>query len=123
LLRTTMAQTLLAGAQFSLSDMDPRQRQTVMAAIGAGAQYGVLLPFSRDHELEADQMGLLYMARAGYDPREAISFWERMSDTGGQQPPEFASTHPSHGTRIERLREYMPKAVGEYEKRAARTER
>src|SRR5688572_6878720 len=105
LLRTSMAQTIMAGAQFSFTDMDPRQRQAVMAAIGAGAQYGVLLPFSREHELEADQMGLLYMARAGYDPREAISFWERMSGAGGQQPPEFASTHPSHGTRIEQLRE------------------
>ena len=122
LLRTTLTQTIMAGAQFSLGDMDPAQRQAVMAAIGAGAQYGVLLPFSRDHELEADQMGLLYMARAGYDPREAISFWERMSDAGGQQPPEFASTHPSHGTRIQELREFMPKATAEYEKRATRSE-
>ncbi len=123
LLRTSMAQTLMAGAQFSLSDMDPRQRQAVMAAIGAGAQYGVLLPFSREHELEADQMGLLYMARAGYDPREAISFWERMGNAGGQQPPEFASTHPSHGTRIEQLREFMPKAIAEFEKSSAQSTR
>lgn len=123
LLRTSMAQTVMAGAQFSLGDMDPGQRQAVMAAIGAGAQYGVLLPFSREHELEADQMGLLYMARAGYDPREAVSFWERMGSSGGQQPPEFASTHPSHGTRIEQLREFMPKAVGEYEKRSAQSAR
>ena len=123
LLRTTMAQTVVMGAQFSLGDMDPGQRQAVMAAIGAGAQYGVLLPFSRDHELEADQMGLLYMARGGYDPREAISFWERMSSAGGQQPPEFASTHPSHGTRIQELREFMPKAMAEYEKRSARSAR
>jgi predicted Zn-dependent protease len=119
LLRTTMAQTIMAGAQFSLGDMDPSQRRAVMAAIGAGAQYGVLLPFSREHELEADQMGLLYMARAGYDPGEAISFWERMGSVGGQQPPEFASTHPSHGTRIQQLREFMPKAVAEFEKRSA----
>ena len=123
LLRTSMAQTLMAGAQFSLSDMDPRQRQAVMGAIGAGAQYGVLLPFSREHELEADQMGLIYMARAGYDPREAISFWERMSSAGGQQPPEFASTHPSHGRRIEELREFLPKAMAEYEKHSARSAR
>ncbi len=115
LLRTTLAQTLMAGAQFSLSDMEPGQRQAVMAAIGAGAQYGVLLPFSREHEVEADQMGLLYMARAGYDPRAAIAFWERMSTAGGQQPPEFASTHPSHATRIEQLRAFMPKAMAEFE--------
>ena len=123
LLRTSMAQTLMMGASFSLSDMDPRQRQTVMAAIGAGAQYGVLLPFSREHELEADQMGLIYMARAGYNPNEAISFWERMSEAGGQQPPEFASTHPAHGTRIEQLREFMPRATAEYEKRLAESRR
>ena len=115
LLRTTLAQTLMVGAQFSFSDMEPGQRQAVMAAIGAGAQYGVLLPFSREHESEADQMGLLYMARAGYDPREAIAFWERMSTAGGQQPPEFASTHPSHASRIEQLREFMPKAMAEFE--------
>lgn len=120
LLRSTLTQTLMAGAQFSFSDMDPGQRQAVMAAIGAGAQYGVLLPFSRDHELEADEMGLIYMARAGYDPREAVAFWERMSTAGGQQPPEFASTHPSHGTRIEQLRAFMPKAVAEFEKSAPR---
>jgi metalloendopeptidase OMA1, mitochondrial len=117
LLRTSLAQTVLAGAQFSMSDMDYQQRQAVMAALGAGAQYGVLLPFSRDHELEADQIGLLYMARGGYDPREAITFWQRMSQSGGQQPPEFASTHPSHGTRIAQLQEFMPKAVAEYEHR------
>lgn len=117
LLRTSMAQTLITGAQFSLGDMDPGQRQAVMAAIGAGAQYGVLLPFSREHETESDQMGLLYMARAGYDPREAIAFWERMSQAGGQQAPEFASTHPSHGTRIAQLQEFMPRAMAEYEGR------
>lgn len=115
LLRSSLTQTLMAGAQFSMGDMDYQQRTAVMAALGAGAQFGVLLPFSRDHETEADQMGLLYMARAGYDPRASIEFWERMRETGGNQPPEFASTHPSHGTRIENLRAFMPKAVAEYE--------
>jgi metalloendopeptidase OMA1, mitochondrial len=114
LLRSSVAQTLMAGAQFSLSDMDYGQRQAVMAALGAGAQYGVLLPFSREHELEADQIGLLYMARAGYDPREAITFWKRMSQAGGQQPPEFASTHPAHATRIQQLEQFLPKAMAEY---------
>lgn len=117
LLRTSLAQTLLMGASVSMGDMDSSQRQAVMAALGAGAQYGVLLPFSREHETEADEMGLLYMARAGYDPREAIAFWERMSQAGGAQPPEFASTHPAHGTRIENLRAFLPKAIAEYEKR------
>jgi predicted Zn-dependent protease len=116
LLRSSMAQTLMMGASLSLGDMDPQQRQAVMGALGAGAQYGVLLPFSRDHEAEADAMGLIYMARAGYDPRESISFWERMSESGGRSPPEFMSTHPSHGTRIEHLRASMPKAIAEYER-------
>ena len=116
LLRTSLAQTALAGANFSMGNMDSGERQTIMAALGAGAQYGVLLPFSREHETEADQMGLIYMARAGYDPREAITFWERMSNAGESQPPEFASTHPSHGRRIEDLKALMPKAVSEYEK-------
>ena len=121
LLRTSLAQTILAGAQFSLTDLEPQQRYAVMAALGAGAQYGVLLPFSRDHETEADEMGLLYMARAGYNPEEAIGFWQRMAQAGGAQPPEFASTHPSHGTRVEHLREFMPKAKAAYtEARSAR---
>ncbi len=115
MLRTNVAQTVMAGAQFSFSDMDPRQRQMVMAALGAGAQYGLLLPFSREHENEADAMGLLYMARAGYDPREAIAFWQRMEQAGGGQPPEFMSTHPSHTTRIQRLNAEMPKALQEYQ--------
>ena len=120
LLRSSLAQTFMTGASLSMSEMDPQQRYTIMAALGAGAQYGVLLPFSREHESEADEMGLLYMARAGYDPRAAISFWERMSEAGGRQPPEFASTHPSHGTRIEHLRALMPKATAEYERARVR---
>jgi predicted Zn-dependent protease len=116
LLRTTLAQTALAGASASLGDLDYRERQTIMAALGAGAQYGVLLPFSREHETEADKMGLIYMARAGYDPRAAISFWERMSEAGQRQPPEFASTHPSHERRIEDLKAFLPNAISEYTK-------
>jgi predicted Zn-dependent protease len=115
LLKQQATQTLMTGVQFSLGDMSYEQRRAVMAAIGAGAQYGFILPFSRDHESEADYIGLMHMARAGYDPREAIDFWGRMSSAGGgNQPPEFASTHPSHGTRIERLKAAMPKALEEY---------
>lgn len=116
LFRHSIAQTAMIGASMSLGDMDPGQRQTILALLGAGAQFGVLLPFSREHENEADEMGLLYMARAGYDPRESIDFWKRMSQAGGNQPPEFMSTHPSHGTRVERLQAFMPKAMAEYEK-------
>lgn len=115
LLRTSVAQTVLAGAQFSLSDLEPQQRYAVMAALGAGAQYGLLLPFSRNHETEADEMGLIYMVRAGYNPQEAVAFWKRMQTAGGggtgRQPPEFVSTHPSHETRIQHLRAFLPKAI------------
>lgn len=120
LLRTTLAQTVMTGAQFSFSDMDRSQRHMILAALGAGAQFGVLLPFSRQHETEADEMGVLYMARAGYNPEAAISFWERMQQaSGGAQPPEFASTHPSGETRIAHLREIMPRAQAEYTKASA----
>jgi predicted Zn-dependent protease len=119
LLQSKLTQTLMAGANASLAlgDMDPRQKMEVMAALGAGAQYGVLLPFSRSHESEADEVGLYYMARAGYDPHEAIAFWERMEQSSSSpQPPEFASSHPSHGTRIARLKEHMPRAEEEFSK-------
>jgi predicted Zn-dependent protease len=117
LLRTSLAQTIMTGAQFSFSDMDLNQRQMILAALGAGAQYGVLLPFSRQHETEADEMGVIYMARAGYDPEQAIAFWERMQGaSGGSRAPEFASTHPSGETRIADLRAIMPRAKAEYAK-------
>jgi predicted Zn-dependent protease len=117
LLQSKLSQTLLTGANASLAlgDMDPRQKMEVMAALGAGAQYGILLPFSRSHESEADEVGLYYMARAGYDPHEAIQFWERMEqNSSGPQPPEFASSHPSHGSRIARLKEHLSQAQQEY---------
>ena len=114
--QNSLMQTALVGAAYSLSDMDNQKRQAIMGLLGAGAQYGVILPFGREHETEADQMGLRYMARAGYDPRESIGFWERMSQTGGAQPPEFMSTHPSHGSRIENLKAFLPQAIEEYEK-------
>lgn len=102
-------------AGMSVGDMDPGTQRMVMAAIGAGAQYGVLLPFSRDHETEADRIGLLVAAHACFDPREAPRLWERMDQAGsGRQPPEFMSTHPNHGTRIRQLEEWMPEAMEIY---------
>ncbi len=117
LFKQKAAQTIMTGVQFSLGDMSYEQQRAVMGAIGAGAQYGVLMPFSREHESEADQIGLFYMARAGYDPREAIAFWQRMEEkTGDQQPPQFMSDHPSHSNRIARLKELLPKAQEEYQR-------
>ena len=114
-------QTLLTGVNFSMGDMSPGQRQAIMGAIGAGAQYGYLLPFGRDHESEADAVGLRYMAKAGYDPREALSFWKRMGQgSGGKSQPEFMSTHPAHDTRIKRLTEMMPEALELYQRAGGR---
>jgi predicted Zn-dependent protease len=115
-----LTQTAMAGVAGSLSDMDYEKQRSVMAAIGAGAQYGVLMPFSRDHESEADHIGLLYMARAGYDPRESINFWRKMEQSSQSQPPEFLSDHPSHGTRIQQLESWMPQALKEYEAHGAK---
>ncbi len=110
-------QTMMTGVQVSIGDMSYEQQRAIMGAIGAGAKYGLLMPFGRGHESEADKVGLRYMARAGYDPREAMAFWQRMEEAaGGGAPPEFMSTHPSHGTRIAQLQELMPEAMAEYEK-------
>ncbi len=103
-------------ASVALGDMDYQTQRAVMGALGVGAQYGVLLPFSRDHESEADYMGLLFVARACFDPTEAPKLWERMGEMGqGQQPAEFISTHPSHETRIKQFQEWMPEALAIHE--------
>jgi predicted Zn-dependent protease len=113
-LQQNLAQTAMTGVAASLSDMDYDKQRVVMGALGAGAEFGVLMPFGRKHESEADEIGLTYMARAGYDPQESIRFWKRMEQTGRAQPPEFLSTHPSHGTRVAQLEALMPKALEEY---------
>jgi predicted Zn-dependent protease len=95
----------------------PDQTKAIFgSAYGLGAQYGMMLPFSREHELEADKLGLIFMAMAGYDPQTAIGFWERMGAMGGQKPPEFMSTHPSDATRIQRIKEAMPEVLTYYKK-------
>ena len=103
-----VAELVLTGSRVAGAGSD------VMQALGVGAQIGVILPFGRAHESEADYIGLLLAAEAGYDPREAVRVWERMSQAGGEQPPEFLSTHPSHGTRIAQLEEWMPQALRIY---------
>ena len=96
----------------------PNETQALFGmAYGVASNYGAMLPFSRLHESEADKMGLIFMAMAGYDPREAPKFWERMaSQSGGAAPPEFMSTHPSHETRINDLNEQIPEALKYYKK-------
>lgn len=101
--------TLAAG--MALSDMDTGTQQMVMGALGVGAQYGVLLPFSREHESEADKMGLILVARACFDVTEAPRLWERMGRASRGAPTEFMSTHPSHETRIRQFEQWMPEAL------------
>ena len=98
-------------AGMSTSDMDPRQRQLLMAAIGVGTQYGLMLPFSRNHESEADYVGLMLASAACFDPVESIGLWRRMgANSAGKAPPEFMSTHPSSDTRIQQLQGWMDEA-------------
>ena len=114
-------QMLAAGGALALQlgtdDMDQKDRQLLMAAYGAGATLGLILPYSRLHESEADEIGLVYAAKAGYDPRAALDFWKRMEAQQGTTPPEFLSTHPAGATRIRRLEALMPRAVEIYRNR------
>lgn len=89
--------------------------EALRKALGVGAQYGLLLPYSRTHEREADRIGRDLMARAGFDPRASLELWENMAAAGGGEPLEFLSTHPSHETRFQELGEGMDKAVELYE--------
>lgn len=119
--RERMSQGLIA--QFGLGTLsaamgqNPTATQSIfMQAVGVGTNVG-MLKFSRNHESEADHIGLIFMAMAGYDPHEAPKFWERMTElSGGQSPPEFLSTHPSHETRIKDLEGWIPEAMQYYKK-------
>lgn len=119
--RERMSQGLLAngllGTVSGAMGQDPTLTQQVfMQAMGMGTQIG-MLTFSRQHESEADRIGLIFMAIAGYDPHEAPKFWTRMTESsGGQQPPEWMSTHPSHETRISDLEAAIPEAMKYYKK-------
>ncbi len=113
-LMTQMGETAVSVALSGKSDMT---KQVVSAAYGYGSQYGILLPYSRLHESEADYLGLIFMAMAGYDPHHAVDFWQRMADTkNGETVPEFMSTHPSDDTRIRKIREKIPEAMQYYKK-------
>lgn len=115
-----MSQGLVAmgiqeGLNIALQNKPQETRNLFLTAFGLGAQVGVLLPFSRKDEYESDHYGLWWAAMAGYNPQEAIPLWERMEKAGGgQKPPEFLSTHPSEGNRIEQLKKFMPEALKYY---------
>lgn len=98
----------------ALQSQPQRTREMFLQAVGLGANVGVVLPFSRTQEYEADRIGLNLMAMAGYDPRASIPLWERMNSMGGPRPPEFLSTHPAPQHRIEALNQMMPEALGYY---------
>jgi predicted Zn-dependent protease len=102
--------------QVALDEKPEQTKQIYMAAFGLGAQFGMMLPYSRSHETEADKMGLVFMAMAGYDPSVAVDFWTRMAQSGGQKPPEFMSTHPADETRIADIKAYLPVAMKYFKK-------
>jgi predicted Zn-dependent protease len=118
-----MSQSLIlqlgaVGVAAALGGSDPFTRDAIMQAFGLGAQVGVILPFSRSQESEADRIGLILMAKAGYDPEAALALWQRMEEAGKKerraQPPEFLSTHPSYGARQSNIRAWLPEARRHY---------
>lgn len=98
----------------ALSEQPDLTRQLALIAFGVGTQVGVLLPYSRIQESEADRLGLIFMAMAGFDPREAVNFWGRMEQQNGPKVPEFLSTHPSTENRIENIKKLIPEAMKYY---------
>jgi len=100
----------MLGASMSTRDMDPDDRNLILGGLGVGATVGVMLPFSRSHESEADEIGLMLAANAGYNPEAAVGLWQRMGAASSGAPPEWLSTHPSSETRIEKLQALMPEA-------------
>jgi len=121
-----LSQQLAATGGLSLIEMflsgsgkvTQEQKGIIMAAAGLGAQYGVMLPFSRNHEKEADIIGVMYMAEVGYPPAESLKMWDRMEATTGKGPPAFLSTHPSNQARKENLQEWLPEAKKRYQRHA-----
>lgn len=110
-----LADSALQAGQLAAGVAAPEYQDIIMGGLGVGAQYGVLLPFSRKHESEADEVGQIFMAQAGFDPAQAIALWEAMGALGGKKPAEWQSTHPSDETRIARLQANLPQAMQSYE--------
>ena len=113
--QSLLVQTGLAATQIALANRDPMMVQQVSSLLGAGATVGVILPWSRAQESEADHLGLIFMAKAGYDPRAAIAFWQHMMQMAkGPRPPQFLSDHPSDETRVRQIEAWMPEAMNYY---------
>ena len=104
----------------SMSNPQTVMGQTAMGLLGIGAEYGVLKPYSRTHESEADIIGMDLMAKAGFDPTQSITLWQKMDQASqGQQPIEFMSTHPAHATRIQQLQQHLPQAMALFQQAQA----
>jgi predicted Zn-dependent protease len=114
-----LVQVGLAATQVALARNDPGTVRQVTALLGAGTTVGLLLPWSRTQESEADHLGLIYMAKAGYDPHAARDLWVRMAEAskGSARPPEFLSTHPAEATRIRQIEAWLPEALQYYQPR------
>lgn len=102
------------GLSVALSQKPAQTQQIFLGVYGVTANVGFMLPYSRLHESESDRIGLVLMAKAGYDPKEAVPFWERMNEKGGGRPPEFLSTHPVPETRIKQIKSHIPEAMKYY---------
>jgi predicted Zn-dependent protease len=100
--------------EVALAQQPAQTKNLFLMSYGIGSQVGAMLPWSRQQETEADKFGLIFAALAGYNPQEAIPFWQRMSAAGGNKPPEFLSTHPSDETRMKKLKQFMPEAMRHY---------
>jgi predicted Zn-dependent protease len=111
-----LATLVLGVTDLALGKMEQKDKGLLMGALGVGVQFGVLLPFSRTQESEADLIGLDLMAKAGFDPNESVELWKNMmAASGGQAPPEWMSTHPSGSTRISNLKAHIPSHLNDYQ--------
>lgn len=116
--QVVLTDAVLKTASAAAAASNTKYGPAINAAMGLGAQFGVLMPYSRTHESEADRIGQIYMAKAGYDPSEAIAVWERMEKVSGSSKIDFFSTHPASATRKEQLTEWLPEARVFYDDRS-----
>ncbi len=117
--QSVLADTALNTASVAAGATSPKYHDLIVGGLGVGAQYGVILPYSRKHESEADEVGQIFMAEAGFNPAEAVALWQKMAKVGGTAPAQWQSTHPADETRIARLQANLPKAMEAYKKARA----